>query len=226
MLAAHALFHDDTNHDLSPEPEVCAPRPHFFKFPSGVSLESFLSSTHSAFFEVGRSWINPQDIEWLHRQHPHFSLSLTSESAYRQPLAQILTDHLYARFGLSQARKMQILTCMQEAITNAIVHGNFCIQRQCESLEDFEIYYAEVERCLADHIKRELRVLVRAWDFGQSLKIGFSHSGAGKLSSENLYACHPAITQKSGRGLFLIQSLAEQVWCDDNGHSLYVSFPF
>jgi len=88
---------------------------------------------------------------------------------------------------------------LQEALANAIIHGNSCSSAKA------------VRVCVA--IREDSGILVVVKDSGS----GFDPSAlADPLAAQNLVACH-------GRGVFLIKQLMDDVWFEfEGGTALYM----
>jgi anti-sigma regulatory factor (Ser/Thr protein kinase) len=153
---------------------------------------------------------------------PDFSLSLTTASAYEGNVATLIAEQLNRRFGLQSYKSMNIHTCLQEALINAIVHGNLNIHAQFDSLEKFDEHYALIAERLADEDYRHRRVTISAWNSRRQLRLCISNEGSAfPLAHENAKDLSP-----HGRGLFLIQSLASKMWVGEDRFSLFMTFDY
>lgn len=229
MQAAHAyaqtisdLSYDD---DLSRIGNRTKHAPYFFVFDTEEQFESLLSNTNSIFIEASRSHIHGVALEEFHIRDCDFSLALNSFMVSMPQMSRIVTQAINTRFGLHHDCCLIMQTCMQEALANAMMHGNLMMQRDCDTLDGFNLYYNTLKRMLNDPHYGHMHIYVTVSYYGRSIKVGVTHTGRGALNDHVLIDCHPRLAQKSGRGLYLIQTLAEQVWCNDNGKSLYFTFP-
>lgn len=217
---------EQTSLGLLPEQrsEAGAPRgaPCFFTLKEAEELELVLARGQRLFFQAADSHNNEKDLLLAAGEEPDFGLGVSSRIAYDRHFGALVMAAISQRFGLSRTRSEQVHTCLQEAVVNAIVHGNLDVQKDCSQSSDLYAYYACVEAALAK--QPALRVYVLVWEYGRSLKFCVRHAGKGRLRDGLITATHPALDQKSGRGLYIIQSLAEQVWCDEPGKSLYFTF--
>jgi anti-sigma regulatory factor (Ser/Thr protein kinase) len=89
--------------------------------------------------------------------------------------------------------ELELRLAIQEALANAVVHGNACDP-------------AKLVHCVAAADPR-LGVLVSIRDEGPGFNAGAVSS---PLRAEGLHASH-------GRGVHLIRELMDEVWFDDNG---------
>ncbi|NBO17629.1 MAG: ATP-binding protein [Proteobacteria bacterium] len=208
------------------ESEQDARMPFFFTLASLEQLGRLLGCRHNLFVEITPDHDCQHDFMLVQDKQPNFGIAISSQYAYYPQTSMLVTHSINERIGLSRIRKMQILTCLQEAITNAVIHGNLGVKRRCESLAEFEAFHRQVDAALHVPENRQLRVYVQAWDYGRWLQICVRHQGPGVLSVRKLSESHPSLEQKSGRGLFIIQSLAQQAWTDDAGKSLYITFAY
>lgn len=200
--------------------------PCFFTLHSPSQLGRMLQRHHQVFVHSTPGHDTQTDLKQLQDKKPNFGISLNSAYAYHPQTSSLLTQAINERLGLSRARRMQIITCLQEALTNAVVHGNLCVERHFNSLAEFNAYHQQVHEALDEPMYSNLRVYVRAWDYGRSLLLNVRHAGSGRLEDLKLFESHPSLEQKTGRGLYIIQSLAEQVWSDDAGKSLSITFTY
>jgi len=162
----------------------------------------------------------------LQKDAPDFGLCLTSLHTYDANAAYIITSALNARFGMSRRKRMHIMTCLQEALANAVIHGNLCIECDRNSLAAFERYYQLINDRIMQPAFASTRVYVRAWSSQDSFRICITHGGNGSLGPDILHESRPALEKRAGRGLFIIQSLAEWVTTDAERKSIDITFTY
>ena len=222
-----ALFQGNAQSDSSPSltPASACP-PHYFLLPQVPGLSKVLRNNASFFLEIGSYDTLGKDLAILQNGAPDFGLCLTTFHTYDAQVAVILTSALNDRFGMSRLKKMHIMTCLQEALTNAVIHGNLCIPCEKGSVEAFERYYALINEALTKEHYKDMRIYIRAWDYQGSFHLSITHDGEGKLTPDIIAESHPDAEKRHGHGLFIIQSLAEQVSTDAEGKSIDVIFTY
>lgn len=229
MLNTLAYAHNFTEHrhcyDFDYQLDSVRDTPCFFVYEDSAVLSKVLMRANRRFIETSHTAGYLDALAFLDKQHADFSVALNSQLASFANMSHVLTHAINDRLGLNLTNFANIQSCLQEALTNSLVHGNLCINRTCETLDDFDDYYQAITEKLADPYYQHMRIYLLVWIYGGSIKIGLSHEGRGRLTDAILHHCNPRIQQKTGRGLYLIQTLAQQVWCNDNGKSLYFTFP-
>ena len=146
-------------------------------------------------------------------------VSLTTVSAYRLQLAHhvILALDLLQPIGEERCYDMEL--ALQEAISNAVIHGNLSVQSlENPSLTALERFSSEVEGRLADPelASQRLKVAARLGDGGIAIDVidqgpGFT-PGARKSSVA------------SGRGISLIETLVSGWELLDDGRRIRLRF--
>jgi len=151
---------------------------------------------------------------------PDFSLSLTTESVWRNDIAGMVTAMLRDRFALSDSVKTDIETCLHEALINAVVHGNLSLRGKIEALEDFELHYTTIKERIGRTPYKNRRINIAIWDLHQYLEINVSDEGKGFTADIN-FTEH---TFPYGRGLFIIHSLADSISITEDRRTLCMRF--
>lgn len=146
-------------------------------------------------------------------------LSVRTETAANNPIAHIFIKALSVRVSLGDARQEELETAIHEAISNAILHGNLEVKAKAD---DFENYYNDYTAKLGNPLYGNRRVTIASrWTDDSILVLvadqgkGYKHSGSKQTEDGEAY---------SGRGLFLIQSLAESFELGDDGRSVEMRF--
>jgi len=138
-------------------------------------------------------------------------IALRSDTAYRLAVAPLIAKKLATVLRWVENQATRIEMALQEAIANAVVHGNWNIQNSNRTLEGFGDYCDEVDAALADPVRAAKAVVVEAtWTVDQ-LSCDVSDQGAGYIELRKSDPCCAY-----GRGLALTaQSCDEMAW--DNG---------
>jgi anti-sigma regulatory factor (Ser/Thr protein kinase) len=200
--------------------------PYYFALGGTESLADVLKYPAGFFLQMGTRQRMGNDLTLLQAGDADFGLCLTTRDSYHSELAATITDALNNRFGLSRAKRTHIMTCLQEAVMNAVIHGNLCLESPEDSLDAFTRFYASVEQGVTAAATRDMRIYVQAWNLPHALRVCVTHEGNGRLNAMALTKTNPTLEQKTGRGLFLIQSLAEQVHTDAECRSIIFSFHY
>lgn len=200
--------------------------PHYFVMTNVQALTAVLRTRGTYFLEVGQRLALEHDLRILQKDIPDFALCLTSQHTYDNRVAPVITQAINDRFPKTRMKRMHIVTCLQEALANAVVHGNLRIDCQRNSLESFERYYRLIDEGVRQPDVKDKRVYVRAWDYPDALRLCITHEGEGMLDPKSIAESHPQLEKKNGRGLFIIQSLAEQVKTDAERKSIDITFTY
>jgi anti-sigma regulatory factor (Ser/Thr protein kinase) len=200
--------------------------PCYFTLQTTKGLSEVLRRQGRFFIETRDYGALVNSLEFLQRGAPDFALALSSKHTYSPDTAHIITTALNDRFGMSRHKSMQILTCLQEALANAVIHGNLGIECERNSLEALERYYEMIIDAISDPYYADLCVYVLDWEQPGVLRICISHEGEGLLDNTKIQDSHPELQRRHGRGLFIIQSLAEWVMTDVTRKSLDITFTY
>lgn len=205
---------------LAPQPKWNARLPCFFSL-AQEPLEEILRHPHALFLEIGERRRLDETVEHILAAAPDFALSLTTASAWRSDIAHIAAGCLNRHFGLQDAKALQITTCLQEAISNAIIHGNLRLSSAFTSLEEMQLHYDRIEERIGKALYRDTRVDILAWDRNDALELAVGDSGDGFTLPTNTDERLP-----HGRGLMLVMSLTSRVWTGRNGRGLHMAFAY
>jgi anti-sigma regulatory factor (Ser/Thr protein kinase) len=151
-------------------------------------------------------------------------LSVTTVTAYRSPLAVIVTAAIAARLRLRLGLRDRIETALYEAIMNAVVHGNLGIaQHGGTGFDGLDALGLLVEQRLAEADRALKRVRIEAhWDPGE-IEFTICDEGEGYVEPADGSAS-PPLTGFSGRGLIIIRAMAERTLVREEGRCLCLVF--
>ncbi len=152
-----------------------------------------------------------------------FFLSLTTATAFSLQLAPLVGATLASRGGLGDDKRSVVEQCLQEAVANAIIHGNLGISSTAKDHpEGFRVFSQLVNSRLGDPELRGRRVeLFVRWSEA-ALDISVADQGAGFD-----IACLPAEPSgrsRSGRGFVFMRALAGRVEVADGGRCTSLRF--
>lgn len=156
---------------------------------------------------------------------PDLTLSITTSACYHSNTALDFADKIGEKFGLYGEKMSDIATCLQEAVMNAILHGNLQVGSKFDNLRDFEERGEEITARLEMDEYAQKRINIRAWDGHNHLKLAVSDEGEGFLL-ENAMAYNDKTSHKNphGRGLLFIKAMAEKMWLGEDKRTLYMTF--
>lgn len=150
-------------------------------------------------------------------------LSLTTATAFNADLTNLICQACSVRLPLSEERRFDIETAVEEALSNAMVHGNLDIASVLRNdPSDFELYCDLVNERLTTPLYAERRIEVLTTWTPESLDIEVHDEGRG-YDIANFQAL-PQLEAKCGRGFSLIRDLTRNVTIGEHGRSLTMSF--
>jgi anti-sigma regulatory factor (Ser/Thr protein kinase) len=153
---------------------------------------------------------------------PDITLSITTSGSYKIPISQVFASAIIKKFNITNTRKDDITTCLQEAINNAIIHGNLQVQNNFKTAPEFETYNQNIKQRLADDTCSKRRINIAAWNNHHSLEIAVSDEGNG-FELKKMLEHNPLPT---GRGLALIHALTDKVELKADQRTLMMSFSY
>ena len=152
-----------------------------------------------------------------------FYLSLTTGTIFGLQVAALVSRALFSRGVISAELRSVVELCLQEAVANAIVHGNLGIASTAKDHpEGYRVFSSLVTERLADRALRRRRVdLFTRWS-GKALDISVVDAGSGFD-----VAAIPAEVDgaaRSGRGFIFMRALAGRVAITDGGRCTSLRF--
>lgn len=112
---------------------------------------------------------------------------------------RIFLKDVYDAFSLSMISFNKVFLGISEAVNNAILHGN--------------------------KLNPEKKVVIRANMFGNELHVEVEDEGEGFCQSVLFDPTLPEyLKRENGRGIFIIQQLADEIIFKDGGRKLYIIF--
>lgn len=218
MLSSQTLppFADPS---LAQKTAICT-APCFFSLSENENLADILEKPSYIFIEYGARHQILDHLGMARDNECDLFLSLTTKNAYQFPVAQIFCQKLGKQFCLSPAKALDIQTCVQEALINAIVHGNLCVQSEFSSYTAFESYCQQIQLRLLAPTFCNRRIHLSVWNAYPYLTICVQDEGNGLTSltaGDIEYTPH-------GRGLSLIHAFSESSWLGQDNRALYMRF--
>ena len=196
--------------------------PYYFIVNDAQQLQGLLARPHDLFIEDGpRDQLGPA-LASLQQDNPDFAISLNSITAYQSAVPEILARAFNARFNFKIHRLLAIRTCLQEALANAVVHGNLGLRNTSTTHEDFISYYHRIAQLLSETMYGFRRISITVWHYNTYVKIAVANEGFGfpyPARFENTGGHHVY-----GRGLFIIRSLSQRAWIGTDNKTLCMTF--
>lgn len=145
-------------------------------------------------------------------------LSVSTSTAYSQPVARALTVGIAGRIALTTAQREGVELAIQEAVGNAVVHGNLMLESFATSAERLVTFSAAVANRLSDRTYAHRRVHLLARFGHDRMIIEVADEGIG-------YQPEPVrAAGVFGRGLQLIGIFASSVELLDGGRRIRMCF--
>jgi anti-sigma regulatory factor (Ser/Thr protein kinase) len=157
----------------------------------------------------------------------HLSLLVTTKSAYRHPISRAFVEAIESRTALSSDLHDRIYTATQEAVMNAVLHGNLRIEGGLrDNLEHFVEFHDSIERKLAmPEIAGGLIRVDAVWN-ARKLYVIIRDSGDGyeKANVPLLSDTIAGTPAGSGRGLSILEAICDRVVLLHGGRAIKLGF--
>ncbi len=187
------------------------------------SLAAALRGSYAALIEVVSDDEPAGDWTAAALSSTGFYLSLSTATSFSLQLAALISDELVARAVLSVEQRSVVELCLQEAVANAIVHGNLGIPSTAKDHpEGYRVFSQLLNERLADPLLRRRRTDVFTRWSGRTLDISVADQGAGFDTS--LIPTEIDTTSRSGRGFVFMRALAGRVAVTDGGRCVSLRF--
>jgi len=154
-------------------------------------------------------------------------LAITTRAAFRLPVANAFIDAVGQRLHLGADLRVRMLTVLHEAVMNAVLHGNLGLG---SSLRDSFAHMARlqriIERRLADTGRGGRIVFVEASWTASMLHFLVRDRGEGfvKEVAFGMPDADCGGSRGGGRGLCIIEQLADSVEYLNNGSTIRIGF--
>ena len=200
-----------------------------FRCWDGVSVSSLTLALSPPVTECVEIDLLDQYNKSVHGQRilGHLSLMVTTKSAYRQPVGKAFVEAMAIRTPMPEDLRERIYTAIQEAMMNAVLHGNLKIGSGArDSLEGLMQTHELIERMLA--VPEEARGAIRVdaiWN-SKVLHVLIRDSGDGfakaELPSSEDIEAEGQIA--SGRGLSILEAICDRVVLLHGGRTIKLGF--
>jgi anti-sigma regulatory factor (Ser/Thr protein kinase) len=213
--------------DTTAAEETGAQRPDFRCW-DGVSVGSLTLALSPPVTECVEVDLLDQYNGTVHGQHilGHLSLLVTTKSAYRQPVGKAFVEAMAIRTPMPDDLRERIYTAIQEAMMNAVLHGNLRIgSGGRDTLEGLMQTHEMIEQMLAvpDGAGGAIRVDA-IWN-SKVLHVLIRDSGEGftrrEPSPEDIAESGRLA---SGRGLSILEAICDRVVLLHGGRTIKLGF--
>jgi anti-sigma regulatory factor (Ser/Thr protein kinase) len=192
-----------------------------------LALRLGLAAPFEGFIEAGADCLRGERCRCLEvSREGGILLSLLTASAYALDPLTLFCAALAAKFPqVSHETLGAIETCLGEAISNALIHGNLAIGSELRATPKGLVRMGElIQERLEDphYAQRRLEILAPA-PSPDVIRISVTDQGGGyDVEAESSKAV--SIDAKCGRGLGIMRDNACSVSCMDGGRSLVLEF--
>jgi anti-sigma regulatory factor (Ser/Thr protein kinase) len=152
-------------------------------------------------------------------------LVVTTRSAYRHSIVRTFVDAMECRTKLSKDLRVRLYSAAQEALMNAVLHGNLRIDAGLRgSLDGLAAAQDAIESGLnVPEIARSMIRIEAAWN-ASVLHVSIRDSGAGYDHGSPEGWCPPPDDNASGRGLAILQAFSDRVAVLNGGTTVKLEF--
>jgi anti-sigma regulatory factor (Ser/Thr protein kinase) len=191
---------------------------------SGISLASALAPPTGCLIDTGAPGdVCASDLAVLPEADKLFA-SVRNATAYRLPVARLFIGALAERIEIDQELYFRMEIALQEAIMNAVIHGNLGIG---QIARDGLTEISEIETILAERLaspdRAVRRVRIEARWTPRDVLISICDEGAGYVPDwERHLQVGPA--SHGRRGLSIMHAVARSIDVSDHGRCLTLSF--
>lgn len=191
----------------------------FFGAADIASFAQLLEKPYRHFIEMSEYVHLPHVLDFIRGEYPHISLSLTTKTAFRQPVAELMARHIAQQHPVSEHVMMDIRTCLQEAIMNSIIHGNLMIEHDGGANDHFGDYLDTIGKRMEDDSLSLRRISIYGWFTNRHITLCVADQGRGFTLEQP----HLALETPFGRGLGLIRHMTSGLW-QTVSNRLYMQF--
>jgi hypothetical protein len=193
---------------------------------SETTLEAALSPPAAGCIEADLIGECDGQIAFTRDMPGYLTLVVTTQSAYRHSIVKAFLGAMASRTPLSEDLRIRIYSAVQEALMNAIFHGNLKIDPHLrDSLDGLLAAQEAIERQLAlPEVARAMIRMEATWDVS-SVHVAISDSGEGyDASSPCERGVHGMCDGASGRGLDILEAFSDGVKVSNGGTTIRLEF--
>lgn len=156
----------------------------------------------------------------------HLTLTISTRSAYRVPVVKVFIKAMTTRTALPEELVERIHMAAQEALMNAVLHGNLKIDASLRgSLENLMAMHERIEASLGSAATARAAIAVEAVWNAREIHVLIRDSGEGfKRSDEEAPAVELAGDRAHGRGLAILDTVCDRFELTEGGRTARLSF--
>jgi anti-sigma regulatory factor (Ser/Thr protein kinase) len=195
------------------------PRAVVFKNIDTSQLEAVLE----AGFDIHVEWTEPEPTATILRgRHPPLAISMTTRSAFQSLSGGAIAQILVARNVLPDCSAEMVASAVQEALSNAIIHGNLGMRlAPSDGDRDFVAFHEEIARRIAGLDGLAHRVVIGASWTANEVSVSIADEGDGFRAPSEASDRGDAL---SGRGLLIMKTHASSVAYQEGGRVAVLTF--
>lgn len=158
----------------------------------------------------------------LDHESGHLSLVVSTRSAYRNAIVKLFINAIEERAALSEDLRIRIYSAVQEAVMNAVLHGNLRLEPKLRnSLEGLMAADQQIEaKLLLPEVAQKAVRVEAVWN-SSLLQISVHDSGNGYAAAS---ASSEAFKGVCGRGLAILRAFCDGVAVLDGGTTVELEF--
>lgn len=189
---------------------------------SEESLRAALSMPTTQCVETGLSSEGQHDLTDLEDEAGHLSLIVSTRSAYRHPIVKTFLTALEERAPVSEDLRIRIYSAVQEALMNAVLHGNLRLDSKLRnSLDGLAEAEEQIDAKLRmPEIGQKMIRLDAAWN-RTILQVTVHDSGIGYAAANTSSEAFKGVC---GRGLAILRAFCDGVAVLDGGTTVEMEF--
>ncbi len=186
--------------------------------PKRALADDMLPTVRRLLAHIGRQICRSQLMKCLDRMESNYTLE--NDSALVSSLVSELQEEIGRLDLCDEADQMRVGVALEEALVNALYHGNLEISSQLRE-EDYNAYYAMVDERRGVAPYNDRRIHVRAELSRDQAVFIIRDDGPGFDSSALPDPTDPANLDKvSGRGVFLMRTFMDDVVFNEHGNQV------
>ena len=193
---------------------------------SEETLDAALSPPAAGCIEADLIGHCPEDAFFMHDAPGHLALVVTTRSAYRFSIVRAFLGAMASRTSLSEDLRIRIYSAVQEALMNAIFHGNLKIDPHLrDSLDGLLAAQEAIELKLAlPEVARAMIRMEATWD-ASTVQVAVRDSGEGYDAAHSCVRnAHGMCDGASGRGLDILEAFSDRVEVSNGGTIIKLEF--
>jgi anti-sigma regulatory factor (Ser/Thr protein kinase) len=174
-------------------------------------------------FDIHVEWTEPGATATILRgRHPSLAISMTTRSAFQSLSGSVIAHGLVARNVLPESNAEPVASAVQEALSNAVIHGNLGIRLAPGAGDrDFIAFHEEIARRIAGLDGLARRVVIGASWTASEVSVSITDEGDGFSAPSESSDLSDAL---AGRGLLVMKTHASRVAYQDGGRVAVLTF--